>query len=73
MGCCKYVLLSLVNKESPLTYGRAEYSKAGTPCRDRGEKKMEPERHHVAAEGERPRTSYTQPCGDTEINRNGLI
>ena len=51
--CCKYVLLPLVNKESALAYGRAEYSKVGNPSRDRGGKKAESGRHHVNAEGER--------------------
>ena len=27
--CCEYVLLSLVNKEAALAYGRAEHSQAG--------------------------------------------
>ena len=39
-----------------MTNGRAEYNKAGNPSRDRGKKKVESERHHVAAEGEGLRT-----------------
>ena len=35
----------------------------------------ESQRHYVAAEGERQQnlTSKPQPCGDTQINRNGSI
>ena len=51
--CCEYVLLSLVNKEAGLAYGRAEYSKAGNPSRDRGGKKTESGRCQVSAEDER--------------------
>ena len=50
--CCEYVLLPLVNKEAALAYGKAEYSKAGNPSRDRGGKKAESDRCHVAAKGE---------------------
>ena len=39
--CCEYVLLPLVNNETALVYGRAEYSKMGNPNRDRGGKKAE--------------------------------
>ena len=39
--CCEFVLLPLVNKDSALTYGRAEYNKAGNLSRDRGGKKVE--------------------------------
>ena len=49
--CCEYVLLLLVNKEAALVCGRAEYSKAGNPSRDRGEKKAELGSHHIIAEG----------------------
>ena len=79
MGCssvyCEYVLLSLVNKEAALAYGRAEYSKAGIPSRDRGEKKMESDKPHVAAKGERCQNliGKSQFCGAIQINRNGLI
>ena len=45
-------LLPLVNKEVALTYGRAEYSKAGNLSRDRGGKKVGSGRCHVATEGE---------------------
>ena len=51
--CCEYVSLLLVNKEAALAYGRAEYSKAGNPSRDRRGKKVEPGRYHVATKGER--------------------
>ena len=39
--CCEYVLLPLVNKEAALVYGRAEYSKAGIPSRDKEGKEAE--------------------------------
>ena len=59
--CHGDVLLSLVNKEAALAYGRAEYSKAGNSSTDKGGKKAELERCQVAAEGERgnkPRSSW---------------
>ena len=70
--CCEYVLLPFVNKEAALAYGRAEQSKEGNLSRDRGRKKAESGRRHIAAEGERCRnlTSKPQPRGDTQINRN---
>ena len=46
--CCEYILLSLVNKEAALTYGKAEYSKAINPSRGRGGKKTESGRRQVA-------------------------
>ena len=36
--CCDYVLLPLVNNETALIYGRAEYSKAGKLNSMQGEK-----------------------------------
>ena len=39
--CNEYVLLPLINKEASLANGRAEYSKAENPSRDRVEKKAE--------------------------------
>ena len=51
--CCEYLLSLLVNKEDALAYGRAEYSKPENPSRDKGGKKAESERCHVATEGER--------------------
>ena len=65
--CCKYVLLTLVNKETALAYGREEYSEVGNPSRDRGGKKEDSERCHVAAEGKRHWNliSKPQPRGDT--------
>ena len=70
-ACCEYVLSPLVNKEVVLAYDRAEYSKVGNPRRKEGRVK----RHHVAAKGERHQSliSKPQPCGDAQINRNGLI
>ena len=59
--CCEYVLLSLVNKEAALAYGRAEYSKVENPSRDRGGKKAESGRRHGAtqeARGNRPQASW---------------
>ena len=50
---CEYVLLLLVNKEAALAYGRAEYSKAENPSRDRGRKKVGSKRCHVAAKREK--------------------
>lgn len=73
--CCEYVLLELVNKEAPLGYGRSEYIKTENPSRDRGEKRTELERHHVAAKGERCQNLTGKPWthDDTWINRNGLL
>ena len=73
--CCEYVLLALVNKDTVLAYGRVEFSKVGNPGRDRGGKKMESGRRHVATERGRCQnlTSRPQPHGDTQIDRNGLI
>ena len=51
--CYEYALFSLVNKEAILVYGRAKYSKAGNPSKDRGGKKVNSDRYRVAAEGER--------------------
>ena len=54
--CYEYVLLSLVNKEAALAYGRAEY-KVGSPSRERGGGKMvESERRHVALKEKIART-----------------
>ena len=73
--CCEYVLLPLVNKEAALTYGRAEYSKAGNPSRDRRGKKVESGDAMLAAKGEGRcnLTGRPQSRGDTQVNRNGLI
>ena len=57
-------------------YGCAGKSKAGIPNRDRGEKKAESKRHHVAAEGDRcPETLPVnhEPHGKIQNNINGLI
>ena len=48
--CYKCVLLPLFNKEAALSYGRTEYSKAGDPSRDRGGRKVESGRLHVATQ-----------------------
>ena len=55
-------------------YGSSEYIKAGNPSRDRGGKKKSG-RCHVAAEGERHQnlTGKPQPCGNMQVNINGLI
>ena len=64
---CEYVLLPLVNKKAVLACGK---SKLNT-----GRKKGESGRCHVTAKGERQQklTGKPQLCGDTQINRNGLI
>ena len=73
--CCKYVLLPLVNKEAALAYGRAEYSKVGNPSRNRGGKKVESGKRHVAAEGEgcQNLTGKPQPCSETRLRIMGLF
>ena len=53
--CFEYVLLPLVNKETALAYGKAEDSKSENLSRDRGGKKAEPERCHVATQ--KPRSN----------------
>ena len=65
----------MVNEETALAYSRAEYSKTGNPSRDRGGKRAEIERHHVAAKGKRCQnlTGKPQPHDDTQINRNELF
>ena len=65
----EYVLLPLVNKESALAYGRIEYSKSGNPSRDRGGKKVESAKCHVAANIERYKklTGRPYPHGGTEV------
>ena len=55
------VLLPLANKETASAHGRAEYSKVGNPSRDRGGKKAESGRHHVAAQ--ETRGKKLQACG----------
>ena len=60
--CCEYVLLPFVNKEAALTYDRAEYSNSENPNRDRGGKKAESERCHVAAKKQEVTMSFnSQP------------
>ena len=49
---CKYVLLSLVNKEAALAYSKTEYTNVGIPSRDRGGTKVKSMRCHAIAEGE---------------------
>ena len=73
--CYEYGLLTLVNKEAVSAYGRAEYSKVGNPSRDKGGKKVELGRCHVAAEGERHQnlTGKAQPHANVQSNKNGLI
>ena len=51
--CYEYVLFPLVNKDTALTYGKAEYNKAGNSSRNGGGKKAKSEITHVASEGER--------------------
>ena len=57
MGCpfvsCEHVLLPMVNKDTALAYGKADYSKVGNQSRNRGGKKVETGRCHVTAKGER--------------------
>ena len=65
-----------MNKEAAWAYDRAEYSKAEISSIDRGEKKVESGRGHVAAKGDRcPRILLVnhEPRGKIQINRNGLI
>lgn len=71
--CCEHILLPLVSEEATLAYSWADYRKAGTPIKDREGKKVESERCHEAAIGERCQnlTSKPQTCGNTHINRNG--
>ena len=73
--CCKYVFFPLVNKEAALDYSSKEYNKVKNPSRDRGGKKVESRRCHVADEGERQQNlnSKSQPHGNTQIKQNGLI
>ena len=68
-------LLPLVNKEAALAYSKAEYSQAGNPNRDKQREQDESRKHHATDEEERcwNLTGKLQPCGDTQINRNGLI
>ena len=67
-ACYEYILLPLVYKQCTLAYGRAEYiARQKHPSRDRGEKKEESGRCHVAAKGEKHGnlTCKPQPCDDT--------
>ena len=54
--CCEYVLF--INKEAALAYEKAEYSKVRKPSRDKGGKKAESGRWHVATEEETYKKHY---------------
>ena len=72
MVCCEYVLLPLINKEDALA-SRIELGRKIKLNAER--KKVETGRYHVTAEGEGYQNiiSKSQPHGDTQINRSGII
>ena len=59
--CCEHVLLPIINKDTALAYGKADYSKVGNQCRNRGGKKFESGRCHVTAKGERSENLTDKP------------
>ena len=69
--CCEYVLLPLVNKETALLYGRAEYNQPGRDYRESRQSQRDvslPKDTDVSTLPGKP-----QPSGNTQNNRNRLI
>ena len=72
--CCEYVSLPLVNKEAALAYDKTEYSQAG-----RDISKVSGVREMPCSYCRRQMPEIygmrhgSEPHGDLQINRNGLI
>ena len=59
--CCEYVLLSFVNKDATVAYGRAEKRHVGNSNRDIERQYVELKRHHVTAKGEIGHNNICKP------------
>ena len=69
-----YVVITINEKKKLLwTYNKVEFSQVRKIKLNAGRKEVESERSHVAPlEPDGTLPGKPQPCGDTQINRNGL-